>query len=328
MTIHQHIAAGIDLGSNTFRLLVADCSTKTLLALAKKLETVRLGRGLKENGLLQNEAMQKGFAVLQTFREILDRYQPHFIRICGTEALRQAQNNQLFLQKAEEILQQSIHILDGEEEARLSLAGALSGKRKLLSPPFLLVDVGGGSTELVFTEPFTENIRTISLPLGAVWLTERFFTKPQHNFASLDSLLTETLNSSLEKLKLLEKTRQITIIGCGGTATSLAALQLGLPSYNESLVHGHILQSTAIEELWAKLTALPAEKRNELPCLGEGRGEILPAGIRILQILLKLLHQDRMQISDTGLLEGILLSSITCEDCTPNYWAKGPADRL
>jgi exopolyphosphatase/guanosine-5'-triphosphate,3'-diphosphate pyrophosphatase len=328
MTFHQHTAAGIDLGSNTFRLLIAGCSTKSLLVLAKKLETVRLGRGLKENGLLQNGAMQKGFSVLQTFREILDWHQPHFIRICGTEALRQAQNNQLFLQKAEEILQGSIHILNGEEEARLSLAGALSGKRKLLSTPLLLVDVGGGSTELVFTEPCTENIRAVSLPLGAVWLTERFFTEPQPNFASLDSLLTETLYSSLEKLKLLKKNRPITIIGCGGTATSLAALQLGLPSYNESLVHGHVLQSSAIQELWAKLTALPAGKRNELPCLGEGRGEILPAGIRIFQLLLKLLQQDQMQVSDTGLLEGILLSSITCEDCSHYYWAQGLADRV
>lgn len=314
MTIHQHIAAGIDLGSNTFRLLVADCYTKKLDVQAKKLATVGLGRGLKENGLLQHDAMQTGFAVLHNFRKILDQYQPKAIRVCGTEALRQAQNSRFFLQKAEEILQQPVNIITGEEEARLSLAGALSGQRQFFSFPLLMVDVGGGSTEMVFAESPAGNMQIASIPLGVVWLTERFIAKTRDNFDSLDNLLSENLNASLEQLKPLTKNEPVCIIGSGGTATSMAALQLGLSSYNESLVHGHVLQHTAIEKLWSELIALPAVKRNELPCLGEGRGEILPAGIRIFHILLKLLCQDRMRVSDTGLLEGILLSSITDQD--------------
>jgi exopolyphosphatase/guanosine-5'-triphosphate,3'-diphosphate pyrophosphatase len=314
MTIHQHIAAGIDLGSNTFRLLVADCYTKKLDVQAKKLVTVGLGRGLKENGLLQHDAMQTGFAVLHNFRKILDQYQPKAIRVCGTEALRQAQNSRFFLKKAEEILQHPVNIITGEEEARLSLAGALSGQRQFFSFPLLLADVGGGSTEMVFAGSPAGNMQIASIPLGVVWLTERFIAKTRDNFDSLDNLLSENLNAFLEQLKPLTKNEPVCIIGSGGTATSMAALQLGLSSYNESLVHGHVLQHTAIEKLWGELIALPAVKRNELPCLGEGRGEILPAGIRIFLILLKLLCQDRMRVSDTGLLEGILLSSITDQD--------------
>jgi exopolyphosphatase/guanosine-5'-triphosphate,3'-diphosphate pyrophosphatase len=102
----------------------------------------------------------------------------------------------------------------------------------------------------------------------------------------------------------------VNIIGCGGTATSMGALDLNLTSYNDSLVHGHILQQMNIEKLWSKLIVLPADKRNALPCLDEGRGEILPAGIRIYQVLMKLVEHDRIKVSDTGLLEGILLSSI------------------
>ena len=83
------------------------------------------------------------------------------------------------------------------------------------------------------------------------------------------------------------------------------------PRSDEALVHGHILQRNDLEELWSKLIVLPADKRNELPCLGEGRGEILTAGLRIYQVLLELMQQDRMKVSDTGLLEGILLSSIS-----------------
>ena len=311
MTIHQHIAAGIDLGSNTFRLLVADCSAGSMKVLAKKMETVRLGRGLKDNGLLHEGSIQRGFAVLHTFRETLDHYKPQTIRICGTEALRQANNSKLFLHSAEEILQHTIEIINAEEEARLSLAGVVSGYREPLSGPLLLVDVGGGSTELLFVGSPPEEKRTISVPLGVVSLTERFLASTQPDMERMDSILAKTFNSAFKVLKIVKKQQPILIIGCGGTATSMAALDHNLTSYNESLVHGHMLQDAFMERLWHRLVTLPAEERNALPCLGEGRGEILPAGIRLYQVLLKLLQQDRMMVSDTGLLEGILLSSLS-----------------
>lgn len=309
MTIHQQIAAGIDLGSNTFRLLVAKCAAGSFTVLTKKMATVRLGYGLENTGLLHESAMRKGCSALHSFRKTLKQYQPTSIRVCGTEALRQAQNSQIFMHSAEKILQQSIDILNGEEEARLSLAGALSGYKKVLSPPLLLVDVGGGSTELLLSTPDTGETRVKSVSLGVIGLTEKHITSSQPDHKQMDSLLTETLLAACDTLQLF-KIKNLLILGCGGTATSMAALNLNLTSYNESLVHGHVLQKSSIKKLWNKLIALPADKRNALPCLGTGRGEILPAGIRIYYILLKLLQQERMRISDTGLLEGILLSSL------------------
>ena len=309
MTIDQHIAASIDLGSNTFRLLVAICSAGNLRILDKKLVTVGLGRGLEENKL-HERSMEKGLEVLRIFRESLENYQPQSIRICGTETLRQAENSQIFLRKAAEILQNKIEIISGEEEAHLSLAGALSGYKEL-SGTFLLVDVGGGSTELLLADGSTGQIRVKSMGLGVIGLTERFLTTPQPDIAAIDKMLAETLGNGLKKLNISNELPAVNIMGCGGTATSMSALDLKLTSYNESMVHGHILQRKSIEEIWNRLIVLPADKRNELPCLGEGRGEILPAGIRIYQMLLKLMQQDRMRVSDTGLLEGILLSSIS-----------------
>jgi len=310
MTINNHIAAGIDLGSNTFRLLAADCAADSLKVLAKKTATVRLGRGLAHGGLLHEESMQNGFSVLRSFRQVMDRHQPESIRICGTEALRQAKNSRLFLDRAEEILQHTIDIINGEEEARLSLAGVLAGCREPVSGPLLLVDVGGGSTELVFAESPSGKTRMISVPIGVVGLTENFISTPPIDPAPLDRLLKETLTKHLNGLKLLKKKNQIRVLGCGGTATSMAALDLNLTSYNESLVHGHVLNKRAIEKLWEKLIVLPADKRNALPCLGDARGEILPAGIRLYHVLLTILQEDRLSVSDTGLLEGILLSSL------------------
>lgn len=309
MTIHQNIAAGIDLGSNTFRLLVANYTPESLAVLAKKMATVRLGQGLADSGLLQENAMHKGLDVLHTFRQILNRYQPQYLRVCGTAALRQARNSGLFLQKAEDILQQTINIINGHEEARLSLAGALAGFRSPLASPLLLVDVGGGSTELVFAESSRGKIRVESVPLGTIGLTERFIETKDAHQDRLDKLLAELLAAALEKLQL-DKKQPLLVVGCGGTATSMAALDLGLSTYNPNQVHGYVLQMTSLEKLWNRLILLTADERNGLPCLGDGRGEILPAGLRIYSVLLKLLQQLRLQVSDTGLLEGILLSSL------------------
>jgi exopolyphosphatase/guanosine-5'-triphosphate,3'-diphosphate pyrophosphatase len=147
--------------------------------------------------------------------------------------------------------------------------------------------------------------------LGVVGLTEKFLAATQADITAMDALLTDTIGNALEKMKFLKKLPAVNIIGSGGTATSLAALDLNLTSYDESLVHGHILLNNGMEKLWSRLIVLPADKRNELPCLGEGRGEILPAGLRIYQVLLKLMRQNKIRVSDTGLLEGILLSSIS-----------------
>jgi exopolyphosphatase/guanosine-5'-triphosphate,3'-diphosphate pyrophosphatase len=311
MTNHQHLAAGIDLGSNTFRLLVANCTAGRLEVLAREMATVRLGRGLAENGLLHEESMRKGLAVLHTFRETLARYQLQSIRICGTHALRQARNSSLFLDKAAEILQHPVDIISGEEEARLSLAGALTGGSAPISGPLLMADVGGGSTELILAESPAGQTWAVSVGLGVVQLTEKFLAATHPDPAALDSLLAETLAAAFAQLPSLARQRALRVIGCGGTATSLAAIDLNLTTYNATLVHGYALRSDTMGKLWHRLVALPAAGRNALPCLGEGRGEILPAGLRIYHVLLQLLHQDRLTVSDTGLLEGIVLSRLS-----------------
>lgn len=308
MSKNNLTAAGIDLGSNTFRLLVADCTAGNMKVLVKKLATVRLGSGLTNSGILHPDSMQNGFTVLRSFRQHLDAYHPESLRICGTEALRRAKNSPDFLAQAEEILQQQIDIINGEEEARLSFTGTLAGIQEDCRGPLLVVDVGGGSTELTFARSPAEETHVASIPLGVVWLTENFFSTLQPDLQALDNLLKQTLADSLKNFALKDK--GVIAVGCGGTATSMAALDLQLTSYNETLVHGHVLDRGAIIGLWEKLIVLSPETRNALPCLGDGRGEILPAGIRIYHILLKLLQLEQLRVSDTGLLEGILLSSL------------------
>ena len=309
MTIEQYIAASIDLGSNSFRLLVAACSSGTMKVLEKKLVTVRLGQGLGRNNRLHQHAMERGLDVLRSFRKVLDMHRVQNIRTCGTEALRRAANSQAFLRAAEKILQCEIEIISGMEEASLSLVGALSGGVDL-SGPILLADVGGGSTELIHSSTLTGPPQVATIGIGAVNLAENFLVEPLYDIDTMDMLLADKIGTTLKELDIPGDSQSVELIGSGGTATSLAALDLNLDTYEESLVHGHILHAHSMEQLWRKLIALPAPERNRLPCLGESRGEILPAGLRIYQTLLKLLQHDRIRISDTGLLEGILLSII------------------
>jgi exopolyphosphatase/guanosine-5'-triphosphate,3'-diphosphate pyrophosphatase len=310
MTIPPQIGAGIDLGSHTFRLIIAEWHKGKLKPLAKKMASVGLGRGLEEGGLLQEKSMQRGLAALRSFRRTLDRCSPPNLRVCGTEALRRAKNSRPFLEEAGALLRQPVEIISGVEEARLSLAGAMGGWPEPQRGPLLLADVGGGSTELIFANSAAGVVRAASVDLGVVTLTGRFPADRNPNAAGLDNMITETLADALQQLAPLPP-GPLSVIGCGGSATSMVALALNLTLYDESLVHGFILEAAVMGQLWRTLAALTAAERNSLPCLGAGRGAILPAGIRVYLALLRLLQQENMRVSDTGLLEGIMRSSLS-----------------
>jgi exopolyphosphatase/guanosine-5'-triphosphate,3'-diphosphate pyrophosphatase len=312
MANNPTIVAGVDLGSNTFRLLIANYLEGRLLPLVKKTVAVRLSQGLATNQFLQDECIDRALQALGSFRKNLSSLEVQHLRICGTAALRNSRNSADFLQRARNVMGQAVEIIDGDEEARLSLAGALSALRGPSPESLLLVDVGGGSTELVLTGTRQPAPLIKSLPLGVVGLTEQFLeaaTLEKSKVQDLDNYLTEVLKPALHSLQLLEIEPKPEIMGCGGTATSMGALDLNLTRYDEFLVQGHLLQTEGIDLLWNRLCTLSVHKRNALPGLGEGRGEILPAGMRIYQALLKLLGVEHMGVSDAGLLEGITLSS-------------------
>jgi exopolyphosphatase/guanosine-5'-triphosphate,3'-diphosphate pyrophosphatase len=312
MANSHSLAAGIDLGSNTFRLLVAHCNAGCLEPLEKKLVTVRLARGLTENKFLREENLAKAFEVLACFRKTLDPYSIRHLRICGTEALRTAQNSDFFLQKAHDIMDHPIEIITSKEEAELTLDGALAAFKTARPDTMLLVDVGGSSTELILSQVFHET-RIWSIPIGAVSLTEQFLYEPRIKkdaVRKLQGSLVQSLQPALNDLKLLNSKKEITLLGCGGTATSMAALDLNLTQYDADLVQGHILQSGRIDSLWDQLSMLAVSERNRISGLENGRGEILPAGIRVYQVLLELLDLKHMSVSDAGLLEGITSSAV------------------
>ncbi|HIJ89475.1 MAG: Ppx/GppA family phosphatase [Desulfobulbaceae bacterium] len=299
-------ACGIDIGSNSFRLLVAEVREGRLYPLAHDLVTVRLGEGLGLSGRLAPQAVLRAEAALTRFVETMDAYRPECVRACATHAVRVAGNKDDFLQRIKEQTGLRIEVLSGEEEARLALSGVLSAlpedRRRY---PLFLADVGGGSTEIILQVTARSEPRLISLPLGAVGLTEEFGAdheamceKIRMTFAP--ALRSFTVGDMVGHTSLL--------VASGGTVTSLAALALGLDRYDAQRVQNFNLDPATLHSLYAGLVALSPRDRNDLPGLSDGRGEIIVAGAIILQELRQALASPSLLVSDAGLLEGILLS--------------------
>ncbi len=305
----MRIACGVDIGTNSFRLLVAEVRDGHLRTLTHDLVTVRLGEGLGVSGLLAPAAMLRGEAALASFAGKMAAYPLHSVRACATHAVRKATNRNEFLQKAEALTGLRIEVLSGKEEARLALLGILSGlPEEGRRYPMLMVDVGGGSSEIILQATAGSEPRMISLPLGAVGLSEEFGADREAMREKIRATLTPALRSIIQGEIL---GRGLSLVASGGTVTSLAALALGLARYDAQQVQNYTLSQATLHRLVAWLAGLSPGERNGLPGLGDGRGEIIVAGAVILQELQQALASASLLVSDAGLLEGILLSGAT-----------------
>ena len=298
----------MDIGTNSFRLLVAEVEDGRLHPLVHDLVTVRLGEGLGASGLLAPAAMVRAETALAGFAGIMAAYPLHSVRACATHAVRKAANREDFLQRAEALLGFRIEVLSGEEEARLALLGVLSGlTEKWRRYPLVVVDVGGGSSEVILQATAGSEPRVMSLPLGAVGLSEEFGAD---SIAMREKIRT-SLAPALRRFSKGEMAEQGSLlVTSGGTATSLAALALGLERYDARRIQNYSLSQAVLDRLLARLAALSPGERNGLPTLAHGRGEIIVAGAMILQEL-QLVLASPVLVSDAGLLEGILLSGAT-----------------
>ncbi len=298
--------AALDLGSNTFRLLIARFEGDKPTLLLKRNITVRLGRGLGTGSALRSDSVKRACAVLREFKVEIDRHQPDCLRCCGTEALRRAADAGEFLDEATEILGVGVEVIDGAQEASVTYRGVLASlEEKHISYPLLVIDVGGSSTELIYGESISLPPISVSLAAGAGLFTE---LAESGALAAPFELMRSGLGDFLAERNL--EPGRISLIGTGGTATTMAMLDLGLDHYDQTRVQGHYLSRTAIRRILAKLRELPVAARQFLPGLEEGRGDIILAGIEIYQEILATIEVDGMIVSDSGLLEGIMMSCL------------------
>ncbi len=300
------VYAAIDVGTNTLRLLVADAvSPDAYTILHEEQEVTRLGEGLTPGGLLLDEPRRRSVAVLNRFAQVARRFRAEQVAVIGTSAVREGHNREEFAAAITRETGLSLRVIDGQEEARLTLLGVHRGLR-LGSRRILLIDVGGGSTEFILAAGGTVE-SAVSTGLGVIKLTERYLPSDPPAPSELRAL-EQVVAARIERLRReLPGLGEAALIGTAGTPTTLAAIDLGLPTYNRQKVHGHVLGRSRVGNLFASLAGMPVRERRLIPGLEPGRADVIVAGGAILFATMDRLGFEEMRVSDDGLREGILL---------------------
>jgi exopolyphosphatase/guanosine-5'-triphosphate,3'-diphosphate pyrophosphatase len=278
------IVAAVDLGTNTTRLLVGEVDDGRVEELHRESRITRLGEGVDSRRRLLPLPIARVRNALTDYRRTAESLGAERTLLVATSAVRDAENGEAFLGEIEWSYGFATRLLSGDEEAGLTQRGV--GE---LGAATLLVDVGGGSTELVL-----DGFRT-SLPLGSVRLTER------HG---------DDVDASIEAARaVLPDLAPQDAIGVAATSTSLAALDLGLAEYDRARVHGHVLTREAARAQLERLAALPLEERRRVPALDPDRAPVIVAGAAILVAVLENYGLDSIRVSERDLLDGAALAA-------------------
>ncbi len=297
--IDEELLAAIDMGSNSFHLAIARVDNGEVKKVASMSEKVQLAAGLDENKNLTEAAQQRGLACLSRFVGRLGSVQPNRLRIVATNALRQAKNGHEFIQKAAEILPKHIEIIAGREEARLIYLGVShtmvnSGRR-------LVIDIGGGSTELIIGEEF-EPIHTESLQMGCVAFTKAFFVDGEINQKSFDKAVVAARKELSGIANTYKEAGWDTVVGSSGTIKACRQITVNMGWSNEK----EELTRDGLDKLKEKLLKYKHVAEMEFDGLKEDRRAVLPAGIAILYAIFDVLELDKLVYSDGALREGVM----------------------
>ena len=302
--------AAIDCGTNSIRLLIAEPDRSGGLSdLERRLEIVRLGQGVDATGEFHPDALRRTFAAVDDYAELIKKAEVpvekvHFV---ATSAARDAKNRDSFFLGIEERLGVQPDVISGETEARLSFMGALSR----VTPdgePVLVMDIGGGSTELITGSAAGEFRSAISLDIGSVRVTERFLK--QNPVADDDLERATTYVDELLAGSGVDFDSIGTWIGVAGTATTLAGVYLELEQYDRERVHGARIPVPAIAELLNRLAGLTVEEIRALPSMHPGRADVITGGALVETRVAKRLHVGELIVSESDILDGIALQLI------------------
>ena len=302
------LIASIDVGTNTLRLLAAEVRDGKIVREVLNLrETTRLGEGLKPGGKLKAEARERTIGALAEYSRRMLEAGVEGVSAIGTEALRRASDAGDFVREARDEAGIILNVIPAEEEARLTLLGVKSAIGGMF--PFgrkIVMDIGGGSTELIFTEDWSKH-RAVSMPIGAVSLFERFLVNDPPaslEMAELAAFCTETVMSRLKDFPVGGKP---TLVGTAGTITTLAAVDLAQEIYDPAKITGHMLDRERISALEGRLAGLPKESRRLIAGIEPGREDIIVSGTLLAGIIMDALGVDKITVCDWGLREGNLL---------------------
>jgi exopolyphosphatase/guanosine-5'-triphosphate,3'-diphosphate pyrophosphatase len=302
--------AAIDCGTNSIRLLVADVDpvAGTLVDLDRRMEVVRLGEGVDRTGRLSDAALARTFAACDVYAARIDELGAKQVRFVATSASRDAQNRDVFVDGVRARLGVEPEVVPGSEEAALSFAGAT---RELVgasgvAAPYLVVDIGGGSTEFVVGTDRPD--AALSVDVGCVRMTERHLrddpaTADQVAAATRD--IDAAIDRAAEAVPLADAK---SLIGLAGSVTTVAAIALGLDEYDSARIHRSRIPAAQVHEIAARLLAMPRAERAKLGVMHPGRVDVIGAGALVLDRIVRRTGVDEVVVSEHDILDGIAWS--------------------
>lgn len=296
--------AAFDCGTNSLRLLIADLEPATgeMTELVREMRIVRLGQGVDRTGRISEESMARTFAALDEYAALVEQHRPERVRFCATSAARDAANAGDFVRGVRERLGVEPEVIDGDEEARASFAGAT----RVLGDapgPVLVLDIGGGSTELILGTPDGVVEVAQSLDVGSVRMTERHLHDDPPTEAQI-AALRDDVDAVLDGC-VVDPARARTVVGVAGTVTTVAAGVLGLASYDRERIHLAHLDRDDVHAAVDELVAMSVAERKALGYVHPGRADVIGAGGLILDSVLQRTGVDTLVVSESDILDGI-----------------------
>ena len=297
--------AAIDCGTNSIRLLIADIDGSNFREVVRDMEIVRLGQGVDETGQFHPDAITRTLAAVDKFAAEITKRGVEKIRFCATSATRDATNRRLFVDGVRERLGIEPEVISGDEEAALSFAGAI----KDLDPangPFLVVDIGGGSTEFVFGTSRVEAARSVNI--GCVRMTERHFDTDPVATEQIELARTDIQAAIAQAAAVVPITKAKTLVAVAGTATTVAAAALELPEYDRYAIHLSRISAQQTHDAATMFGTSTREQRLSLGYMHPGRVDVIAAGSLVLSEIMKATGAIEFVASESDILDGMAYS--------------------
>jgi exopolyphosphatase/guanosine-5'-triphosphate,3'-diphosphate pyrophosphatase len=296
--------AAIDCGTNSIRLLIADLAGDQLIDVSRRMEIVRLGEGVDRTGMLAPQAIARTRRALIGYAAEIAELGISDVRMVATSASRDASNAAEFQEMVRTVLGIDPEVITGDEEARLSFTGAVRGLPA--EPPYLVVDIGGGSTEFVTGRSTSEN--AISMDIGCVRMTERHLKSDPPTPAEITAATADITAAVDTALAAVPGRTAKTFIGLAGSVTTVTALALNLSSYDSDTIHHARISYEAVAKVTADLLSATVAERLSLPVMHPGRADVIGAGALILRTIMERSGQPSVVASEHDILDGIAWS--------------------
>jgi exopolyphosphatase/guanosine-5'-triphosphate,3'-diphosphate pyrophosphatase len=298
------IVAAVDCGTNSTRMLVSDGTT----SLARPMRITRLGQGVDATGRLAPEAIERTVAVLREYRAEMDRLGVEKVRITATSAARDAENRDDFFDAAEAVIGVRPELLPGHEEGRLSFLGA-TAELDPADGPFLVADIGGGSTEFVVGTTKPDGV--LSVDVGCVRITEKFLHGDPPTAEELSQAIS-VVHAYLEDVaRALPTVKEANrFVGLAGTVSAMAAVEIGLADYDRDRIHHFVLTRAAAEDVFRTLATEALADRVWNPGLEAQRAEVIVGGAVVLVTIMRHFEFDECLVSESDILDGLVASQL------------------